>query len=79
MLPFFDEIVERVETDGPTALLAMPADYWSEIGAIGTFDDALAHVAALEAAGVSSINVFPGDELEIAWEQLPGVAALATR
>ena len=79
VLPFFDEVVERIEGDGPDALLDMPTDYWAEIGAIGTFDDALAHVAALEAAGVGSINVFPGDRLQIAWEQLPGVAALAAR
>jgi hypothetical protein len=57
----------------------MPQDYWVEIGAIGTMDDALAHVAALEAAGVGSINIFPGPELEVAWEQMPQVAALAAR
>jgi 5,10-methylenetetrahydromethanopterin reductase len=61
------------------ALLDMPADHWTEIGAIGTMDDALAHVAALEAAGVDRINVFPGPELEIAWEQLPLVAEIAAR
>jgi alkanesulfonate monooxygenase SsuD/methylene tetrahydromethanopterin reductase-like flavin-dependent oxidoreductase (luciferase family) len=79
VLPFFDEMAQRVDDDGHQALLDMPADYWTEIGAIGTMDDALAHVGALEAAGVSSINVFPGDEIEIAWEQMPGVAALAAR
>ncbi len=79
VLPFFDEIAQRVAAGGPDALLDMPADYWREIGAIGTMDDAFAHVAALEQAGVHSINVFPGDELEVAWAQLEGVAALATR
>jgi alkanesulfonate monooxygenase SsuD/methylene tetrahydromethanopterin reductase-like flavin-dependent oxidoreductase (luciferase family) len=79
VLPFFDEIFERVSEDGHTALLEMPADQWREIGAIGTMDDALAHVAALEQAGVGSINVFPGDDLASAWEQLPRVVALATR
>ena len=79
VLPFFDEIVQRVDEGGHEALLDMPADYWIEIGAIGTMDDALAHVGALEAAGVSSINVFPGDEIEIAWDQMPGVAGLAAR
>lgn len=79
VLPFFDEMHERVAEGGHTALLDMPADHWREIGAIGTFDDALAHVTALEEAGVSSINVFPGDELVTAWEQLPGVARLAAR
>lgn len=79
VLPFFDEMAKRVHEGGHEALLDMPADYWTEIGAIGTMDDALAHVAALEAAGVGSINVFPGPELEIAWEQMDGVAALAVR
>jgi alkanesulfonate monooxygenase SsuD/methylene tetrahydromethanopterin reductase-like flavin-dependent oxidoreductase (luciferase family) len=79
VLPFFDEMLERVEQHGHAALVEMPADYWTQIGAIGTADDALAHVAALEAAGVSSINIFPGPELDIAWEQLPEVARLAAR
>jgi 5,10-methylenetetrahydromethanopterin reductase len=79
VLPFYDEIAGRIAADGPEALVEMPADYWLQIGAIGTIDDALAHVAALEAAGVGSINVFPGPELELAWEQMPQVAALAGR
>jgi hypothetical protein len=57
----------------------MPADHWREIGAIGTMEDALAHVAALEAAGVGSINVFPGDELDDAWRQMDQVAELVRR
>lgn len=79
VLPFFDEITAKVERDGDAALLDMPADYWREIGAVGTMDDALAHVEALEAAGVGSINIFPGPELETARVQLPQVAALAHR
>jgi len=79
VLPFFDEMFDRVMRDGDDALLDMPADHWIEIGAIGTMDDAVAHVAGLEAAGVGSINVFPGPELEIAWEQLPLVAEIASR
>ena len=76
VLPFFDEMFDRVTQDGEETLLDMPADHWSEIGAIGTMDDALGHVEALESAGVASINVFPGPELEIAWEQLPLVAEI---
>ena len=79
VLPFFAELFDRVERGGPEALVDMPPDYWHEIGAVGTMDDALAHVAALEAAGVGSVNVFPGPELETAREQLPLVAALARR
>jgi alkanesulfonate monooxygenase SsuD/methylene tetrahydromethanopterin reductase-like flavin-dependent oxidoreductase (luciferase family) len=79
VLPYYDEMAGRVAERGPEALLEMPADYWTEIGAIGTMDDALQHVAALEAAGVGSINIFPGPELAIAWAQMPDVAALAAR
>lgn len=79
VLPFFDEMERRVADRGPDALLDMPADHWIEIGAIGTMDDALAHVEHLEAAGVGSINVFPGDELDVAWEQMALVARLAAR
>jgi alkanesulfonate monooxygenase SsuD/methylene tetrahydromethanopterin reductase-like flavin-dependent oxidoreductase (luciferase family) len=79
VLPFFDEVVARVAASGHEALLDMPVDYWTELGAIGTIDDALAHVAALEAAGVGSINVFPGDELDDAWAVLPNVEALTAR
>ena len=79
VLPFFDEMYARVAAEGSGALLEMPADHWAEIGAIGTLDDALAHVAALEDAGVSSISVFPGDDLDTAWEQLDVAAALARR
>jgi len=79
VLPFYAELAERVASGGAEALVEMPADYWTEIGAIGTMDDAIAHLAALEAAGVGSINIFPGPELEVAWEQMPQVAVLAGR
>jgi len=79
VLPFFDEMASRVEQGGHAALVEMPSDYWAEIGAIGTIEDALAHVAALEQAGVGSINIFPGPELELAREQMSEVAALAAR
>ena len=79
VLPFFDEMVAKHAEGGVEALIEMPADYWAEIGAVGTFDDALEHVAALEAVGVHSINIFPADQIEIAWELMPGVAELAAR
>lgn len=79
VLPFFEEMAQRVDDGGHEVLLDMPADYWTEIGAIGTMDDAFAHVESLERAGVASINVFPGDEVDVAWEQMQGVATLAAR
>ena len=79
VLPFFDEMYRRVERGGADALVDMPADHWREIGAIGTLDDAHAHVDALDDAGVSSINVFPGDDLDTAHHQIDAAAALTRR
>ena len=79
VLPFYDEMAQRVDDGGAEALLDMPADHWREIGAVGTIDDAFEHVAALEAAGVGSINVFPGDRFADALAQVDTVAALAAR
>ena len=79
VLPFFDEMYQRVERGGADALLDMPADHWREIGAIGTRDDAHAHIEALEAAGVTSINIFPGEDLAVAHDQIGEAAALSER
>lgn len=78
VLAFFDELAARVESGGHDALVGMPADYWREIGAIGTPDDAAAHIESLEAAGVDSINVFPGPSVDIAYQQLADLAAIIT-
>ena len=79
VLPFFDEMAARVAERGAAALVDMPGDFWAEIGAVGTLDDALDHVAALEAAGVHSVNIFPGPQLADARALLPVVADLAAR
>lgn len=76
VLPFFDEMAARVERDGDEALVDMPADHWLEIGAVGTMDDALAHINALADAGAGSVNVFPGPSLDMAFGQLPDVATI---
>jgi alkanesulfonate monooxygenase SsuD/methylene tetrahydromethanopterin reductase-like flavin-dependent oxidoreductase (luciferase family) len=79
VLPFFDEMLGRVSDGDAEALVDMPADYWREIGAIGTMDDAYAHVAALESAGVAGVNVFPGPGLDAAHALIPVVGRLAAR
>jgi hypothetical protein len=33
---------ERIADRGPGALVDMPAEYWQEVGAIGTIDDSYA-------------------------------------
>jgi 5,10-methylenetetrahydromethanopterin reductase len=76
-LPFFDEMVQMVATDGPGGLMAMPNDWWHQIGPIGTLDDAIAHVVALGDAGARSVALFPAPILEIACAQRSDVAAIA--
>jgi alkanesulfonate monooxygenase SsuD/methylene tetrahydromethanopterin reductase-like flavin-dependent oxidoreductase (luciferase family) len=78
-LPFADDLLELAARSGVDGLATMPPDWWSEIGPIGTLDDAAAHVAALEAAGVHSIGLFPPPDRTIAASHLPHALALATR
>jgi alkanesulfonate monooxygenase SsuD/methylene tetrahydromethanopterin reductase-like flavin-dependent oxidoreductase (luciferase family) len=77
-LPFFDELTARHADQGVDGLATMPADWWTEIGPIGTLDDARAHIAALAAAGVDSIGLFPSPDVAIARTQLPHVLTLAS-
>jgi 5,10-methylenetetrahydromethanopterin reductase len=57
-LPFFDELAVRVRSSGSDAVLRMPEDWWLRIGAIGTPDDAAAHVHALVDAGADRVALF---------------------
>jgi 5,10-methylenetetrahydromethanopterin reductase len=78
-LPFFDEMVARVAAEGPETLAGMPSDWWQEIGPIGTLDDAVAHIGALEDAGVDSIGLWPSRDPELAIQQIDDVLRLAAR
>jgi 5,10-methylenetetrahydromethanopterin reductase len=78
-LPFFAEMVDRHARDGVDGLVDMPPEWWSELGPIGTMDDALAHLDALEAAGARSIALFPAPDVGIARAQLGQVLELAAR
>jgi 5,10-methylenetetrahydromethanopterin reductase len=78
-LPFYDDLAARFAASGVDGLATMPVDWWTEIGPIGTLDDAATHLDALEAAGVSSIGLFPAPEVEVAMTQLDQILALATR
>ncbi len=78
-LPFLDDLVGLHREHGIAGVRDMPADWWAEIGPIGTLDDAAAHLAALEAAGVHSVGLFPAPDVEIARSQVDDVLALARR
>ena len=78
-LPFFDEMKELYDASGEAGLVGMPSDWWTAIGAIGTLDDAAAHVETLEAAGVQHVGLFPDPEVEHGLPQLDYVLELANR
>src|SRR5436190_15923790 len=74
-LPFLDELRARYVRDGLDGVVRMPRDWWLQIGAIGTLDDALEHVALLEAEGVTGVSFFPAPQLDIARRQVDDVVA----
>ena len=78
-LPFYDDLVKLHAEKGIEGLVAMPQDWWAELGPIGTLDDAAAHIEALEAAGVHHIGLFPDPEVEYGLPQLDYVLQLANR
>jgi alkanesulfonate monooxygenase SsuD/methylene tetrahydromethanopterin reductase-like flavin-dependent oxidoreductase (luciferase family) len=78
-LPFFTDLAERYHRHGLDGLVSMPPEWWAEIGPIGTLDDAVAHIEALEAAGVHSIGLFPAPDVDVATAQVEDVVRLATR
>jgi 5,10-methylenetetrahydromethanopterin reductase len=71
--PNGDDIKARFASHGLEGLVDMPADYWRELGAIGTFDDAVAHVEAMADAGAHDVALFPAPELDVARLQIDDV------
>jgi 5,10-methylenetetrahydromethanopterin reductase len=74
--PHIDDIRERCAARGEAGIADMPGDWWIELGAIGTFADAIRHIEALADAGAHDVALFPAPELDIARRQLADVARL---
>ena len=75
--PHIDEILARHRERGVEGVADMPAAWWIELGAIGTFDDAVRHAEALVDAGAEDVAFFPGPTVESAREDLHHVTRLA--
>jgi len=75
--PHIEEIRERHAERGLDGIADMPADRWTELGAIGTFDDAVRHAEALADAGAHDVAFFPGPTVELARDDLAHVTRLA--
>ena len=63
-MPFYEDLLELYSEAGTAGFVTMPHEWWLEIGPIGTLDDAAAHIATLEAAGVQHIGLFPDPEVD---------------
>jgi alkanesulfonate monooxygenase SsuD/methylene tetrahydromethanopterin reductase-like flavin-dependent oxidoreductase (luciferase family) len=75
--PHIDEIRERHAERGVEGIADMPDDWWIELGAIGSFDDAVRHAEALAEAGAHDVAFFPGPTVELARDDLEQVTRLA--
>jgi 5,10-methylenetetrahydromethanopterin reductase len=75
--PHIDEIRERHAARGVEGIADMPAEWWIEFGAIGTFDDAVRHAEALADAGAHDVAFFPGPTVELARDDMGHVTRLA--
>ncbi|MGB8861560.1 MAG: LLM class flavin-dependent oxidoreductase [Ilumatobacteraceae bacterium] len=75
--PHAAEMRDRFAGGGADALVDMPREWWLQLGAIGTFDDAVEHVASLAEAGAHDVSLFPAPELAVGRQQLDDVIALA--
>jgi alkanesulfonate monooxygenase SsuD/methylene tetrahydromethanopterin reductase-like flavin-dependent oxidoreductase (luciferase family) len=78
-VPFFDDLVARYRSGGIEDLVTMPPDWWTELGPIGTLDDAKTHIESLEAAGAHSIGLVPTPDATLVTAELPTILSLADR
>jgi 5,10-methylenetetrahydromethanopterin reductase len=75
-LPFYRELSDWYSRKGLEGLPGMPDDWWAELGPIGTHDDALAFLEALDGEGVHHVGLYPAPDVEVARGQVDDVLAL---
>jgi hypothetical protein len=62
-LEFYDDVAAHAASTGwVDALEAMPASWWSQIGAIGTPDDAAAYLNSMAEVGTDCVALFPNPD-----------------
>jgi 5,10-methylenetetrahydromethanopterin reductase len=74
--PHGDDIKARYAARGVEGLIEMPPEYWRELGAIGTLDDAIEHVHALADAGANDVALFPAPLIDVARHQINDVITI---
>jgi 5,10-methylenetetrahydromethanopterin reductase len=78
-LPFCDDLLARFAQHGIDGLVTMPPEWWTELAPVGTMDDAMQHIEALEAAGVHSVGMYPSPDVDVAKRQIEDIITLAAR
>ncbi|MEJ7647513.1 MAG: LLM class flavin-dependent oxidoreductase [Nakamurella sp.] len=78
-LPFSDALVSAAETGGVQALIDLPQEYWTAMGAVGTLDDAAQHVRSLADAGLRSAAFFLDDDPETGRRQIQQITQVIGR
>lgn len=76
--PRIDEIRERYAARGVDGIAGMPDDWWIELGAIGTFDDAVRHAEALADAGAHDVAFFAGPTVDLVRRDLVQIGHLTS-
>ena len=76
-LSFHDELRQLVGRHGTQWADHAPDGWWTQIGAIGDLDDAMAYVGARADLGATGLSFFPADDLRIAHGQLETAGTIA--
>lgn len=77
MLPFFQDLVDRLRDGGAEALADMPVEWWNDLGPIGTGRDAHEYFDRVEAAGADSVSVFPAPDADLAADDVDALIEFA--
>ena len=73
VLPFYDDMRDRLADGGASALATMPDDWWWEIGPIGTVVDASEYLDRMEAVGTDRLAFFPAPDLDLARREVDAI------
>jgi 5,10-methylenetetrahydromethanopterin reductase len=75
-MPFYEDLVQLHQDKGLDGIASMPTDWWIELGAIGTMDDAAAHIEALANAGAQRVALFTAPIEDVARHDLQTIGQL---